>query len=160
MTRCVDYQPLRSTLRRLHQLRTMRGTQLRTSNRRIRRNTTCTCHHSTRVELRMQNCIWLGKISETSENYVATEQGVTKVRTVRRLQPDFKYDLALQNKITGTPWSPRRNTYDAKFTTLLETTALRPPSQSPRQPQRDAGQQTNAEDDMPQPPPSKQSRTT
>ena len=65
-----------------------------------------------KAELRMQKCIWLGKVSETGENYVATEQGVTKVRTVRKLQPDFKY--ALLNKITGTgtPWSPRRNTYD------------------------------------------------
>ena len=112
------------------------------------------------AELRMQKRIWLGKVSETGENYVATEQGVTKVRTVRRLQPDFKYDLALRNKTTGTPWSPRRITYDPKFTTLMETTALRPPSQSPRPPQRDAGQQTNAEDDVPQPPPSKQARTT
>ena len=56
---------------------------------------------------------------------------------MRRLRPDFNYDLALLNKTTGTPWSPRRNTYDPKFTT---------PSQSPRPPQRDAVQQTNAED--------------
>ena len=52
----------------------------------------------------------LGKVSETGENYVATEQGVLKVRTVRRLQPDFKYDLALLNKVSGAPWAPRRNT--------------------------------------------------
>ena len=46
-------------------------------------------------------------------NYVATEQGVLKVRAVRRLlQPDFKHDLALLNKVSGTPWAPRRNTYN------------------------------------------------
>ena len=61
--------------------------------------------------LQMQKCIWLAKVSETGENYVATESGVQKVRTVRRLQPDFKYDLALLNKVSGTPWAPRRNTY-------------------------------------------------
>ena len=77
-----------------------------------------------KAELRMQKCIWLGKVSETGENYVATEQGVTKVRTVRRLQPDFQYDLALLNKITVTPRSPRRNNYDPIFTTLLETTTI------------------------------------
>ena len=42
-----------------------------------------------KADLRMQTCIWLGKVSETGENYVATETGVQKVRTVRRLQPDF-----------------------------------------------------------------------
>ena len=75
-----------------------------------------------KAELRMQKCIWLGKVSETGENYVATEQGVTKVRTVRRLQPDLKYDVALLNKINGTPWSPKRNTYDPKSTTTNVST--------------------------------------
>ena len=65
-----------------------------------------------KADLRMQKCIWLGKVSETGENYVATESGVQKVRTVRRLQPDFKYDLALLNKVSGAPWAPRRNTYN------------------------------------------------
>ena len=65
-----------------------------------------------KADLRMQKCIWLGKVSETGENYVATESGVQKARTVRRLQPDFKYDLALLNKVSGTPWAPRRNTYN------------------------------------------------
>ena len=69
----------------------------------------------------MQKCIWLGKVSETGENYVATESGVQKVRTVRRLQPDFKSDLALLNKVSGTPWAPRRNTYNPSFATLLDT---------------------------------------
>ena len=63
-----------------------------------------------KADLRMQKCIWLGKVSETGENYVATESGVQKVRTVQRLQPDFKYDLALLNKVSGAPWAPRRNT--------------------------------------------------
>ena len=35
-----------------------------------------------KADLRMQKCIWLGKVSETGENYVATESGVQKVRTV------------------------------------------------------------------------------
>ena len=162
-TRCVDYQPLRSGLRRQHRLRTTLGTQHGRAI--VEFGETLLCmppqHKSLpKAELRMQKCIWLVKVSETGENYVATEQGVAEVRTVRRLQPGFKHDLALLNKITGTPWSPRRNTYDPKFMTLLETTALRPPSQSPRPPQRDAGQQTHAEDDVPQPPPSKQARTT
>ena len=73
------------------------------------------------ADLQMQKCIWLGKVSETGENFVATESGVQKVRTVRRLQPDFKYDLALLNKVSGTPWAPRRNTYNPSFATLLDT---------------------------------------
>ena len=48
-----------------------------------------------KADLRMQKCIWLGEVSETGENYVATETGVQKVRTVRRLQPDFNCDLVL-----------------------------------------------------------------
>ena len=60
-----------------------------------------------KADLRMQKCTWLGKVSETGENYVATEQGV--LRTVRRLQPAFKCDLALLNKVSGTPWAPRWN---------------------------------------------------
>ena len=74
-----------------------------------------------KAELRMQKCIWLEKVSETGENDVATESGVQKVRTARRLQPDFKYDLALLNKVSGTPWAPRRNTYNPSFATLLDT---------------------------------------
>ena len=74
-----------------------------------------------KADLRMQKCIWLGKVSETGENYVATESDVQKVRTVRRLQPDFNYDLALLNKVSGTPWAPRRNTYNPSFATLLDT---------------------------------------
>ena len=62
-----------------------------------------------KADLRTQKCIWLGKVSETGESYVATEQGVLKARTVKRLQPDFKYDFALLNKVSGTPWAPKGN---------------------------------------------------
>ena len=82
-----------------------------------------------KADLRMQKCIWLGKVSETGENYVATESGVQKVRKVRRLQPDFKCDLALLNKVSGTPWAPRRNTYNPSFAILLDTSGRR---KSPR----------------------------
>ena len=74
-----------------------------------------------KADLRTQKCIWLGQVSETGENHVATESGVQKARTVRRLQPDFKYDLALLNKVSGTPWAPRRSTYNPSFATLLDT---------------------------------------
>ena len=82
-----------------------------------------TFHHNTRNFQKQtygcrNKCIWLGKVSEAGENYVATESGVQKVRTVRRLQPDFKYDLALLNKVSGAPWAPRRNTYNPLFATL------------------------------------------
>ena len=98
-----------------------------------------------KADLRMQKCIWLGKVSETGKNYVATESGVQKVRTVRRLQPDFKYDLVLLNKVSGTPWAPRRNTYNPSFATLLDTQLQ--PSEKRRSTQ-DFGQQTNATDDI------------
>ena len=98
-----------------------------------------------KADLRMQKCIWLGKVSETGENYVATESGVQKVRTVRRLQPHFKYDLALLNKVSGTPWASRRNTYNPSFATLLDTQLQ--PSEKRRSTQ-DFGQQTNATDDI------------
>ena len=76
-----------------------------------------------KADLRMQKCIWLGKVSETGQNYVATESGVQKVRTVRRLQPDFRHDLALLNKVSGTPWAPRRNTF--RNTVGYATTTVR-----------------------------------
>ena len=110
-----------------------------------------------KADLRMQKCIWLGKVSETGENYVATESGVQKVRTVRRLQPDFKYDLALLNKVSGTPWAPRRNTYNPSFATLLDTQLQ--PSEKRRSTQ-DFGQQTNATDDIVAEPATKQQRST
>ena len=37
------------------------------------------------------------------------------------IQPDFKHDLALLNKVSGTPWAPRRNSYNPSFATLLDT---------------------------------------
>ena len=104
-----------------------------------------------------QKCIWLGKISETGENYVATESGIQKVRTVRRLQPDFKYDLALLNKVCGTPWAPRRNTYNPSFATLLDTQLQ--PSEKRRSTQ-DFRPQTNAMDDIVAEPATKQQCTT
>ena len=110
-----------------------------------------------KADLRMQKCIWLGQVSETGENYVATESGVQKVRTVRRLQPDFKYDLALLNKVSGTPWAPRRNTYNPSFATLLDTQLQ--PSEKRRSTQ-DFGQQTNATGDIVAEPATKQQRTT
>ena len=109
------------------------------------------------ADLRMQKCIWLGKVSETGENYVATESGVQKVRTVRRLQPDFKHDLALLNKVSGAPRAPRRNTYNPSFATLLDTQLQ--PSEKRRSTQ-DFGQQTNATDDIVAEPATKQKRTT
>ena len=83
-----------------------------------------------KADVRMQKCIWLGKVSETGENYVATESGVQKVRTVRRLQPDFKYDLALLNKVSGTPQKeegPRKISDNKR---ALRTTSLRNPQQN------------------------------
>ena len=106
-----------------------------------------------KADLRMQTCIWLGKVSETGENYVATEAGVQKVR---RLQPDFKYDLALLNKVSGTPWAPRRNTYNPSFATLLDR---RLQSSEKRRSRQDFGQQTNVTDDIIVQPATKQQRT-
>ena len=101
------------------------------------------------ADLRMQKCIWLGKVSETGENYVATESGIQNVRTVRRLQPDFKYDLtkfpAHHGHHDGTPTTHRsqhcwirnynrqrkegpRKISDNKRTLL--TTSLRNPQQN------------------------------
>ena len=63
-----------------------------------------------KADLRMQKCIWLGTVSETGENYVATETGVQKVRTARRLQltrlqlrpratePGFRHTLGATTK--------------------------------------------------------------
>ena len=98
-----------------------------------------------KADLRMQKCIWLGKVSETGENYVATAQGVLKARTVRRLQPDFKYDLALLNKVSGTPWAPRGNIYNPSFATLLDTQLQS--SEQKRRTTQEPEQQTNVADD-------------
>ena len=79
-----------------------------------------------KADLRMQKCIWLGKVSETGENFVATEAGVQKVRTVRRLQPDFKYDLALLNTMGTTTEHLQpvvRNTVGHATTTVREEKA-------------------------------------
>ena len=77
-----------------------------------------------KADLRMQKCIWLGKVSEPGDYYVATESGVLKVRTVRRLQPDFKYELALLSKVTGAPSEHLqpvvRNTVGYATTTVRE----------------------------------------
>ena len=108
-----------------------------------------------KADLRMQKCIWLGKVSETGENYVATESGVQKGRTMRRLQPNFKY-VALLNKVSGTLWAPRRNTYNPSFATLLDTQLQQ---SEKRRSTQDFGQQTNATDDIVAEPATKQQRT-
>ena len=64
----------------------------------------------------MQKCIWLGQASEAGENYVATEQGVLKVRTVRRLQPNTKQSL--RNTVGHATTIVRKETsYTRRWTT-------------------------------------------
>ena len=150
----MDCKSLRHPLRWLHKLRTPLGKKLRASNLRIWQNTTLPSTTAQETSESTQKCIWLGKVSETGENYVATKQGVLKARTVRRLQPDFKNDLALLNKVSGTPWAPKGSIYNPSFATLLDTQIQQ------KQPTQDAGQQTNIADDIVAEPATKQQRTT
>ena len=111
-----------------------------------------TFHHRTR---NFRKPIYVCRNAYGSErNYVATEQGVLKARTVRRLQPDFKYDLALLNKVSGTPWAPKGSIYNPSFATLLDTQIQQ------KQPTQDAAQQTNIADGIVAEPATKQQRTT
>ena len=108
----MDGKSLRHPLRRLHKLRTPLGKKLPASDFEIGETLLYLPPQHKKLpkaDLQMQKCIWPGKVPETGENYVAT------------LQPDFKYDLAadlaLLNKVSGTPWAPRRNTYNPSFAT-------------------------------------------
>ena len=98
-----------------------------------------------KADLRMQKCAWLG------EKFPKPE------KTTSQRNQAFKYDLALLNKVSGTPRAPRRNTYNPSFATLLDTQLQ--PSEKRRSTQ-DCGQQTNATDDIVAEPATKQQRTT
>ena len=111
-----------------------------------------------KADLRMQKCIWLGKVSETGENYVATETGVQKVRTVRRLQ------------VTRLQLRPRATKQSFRHTLGATTKHLQPvicntvghatTSSEKRQATQDIGQQTNVTDDIVAEPATKQQRAT
>ena len=49
--------------------------------------------------------LWLGKDSLAGETIVATQSGVTLVRSVRRLVPSEKYTKTFLETTKGTPWS-------------------------------------------------------
>ena len=155
----MDGKSLRHPLRRLHRLRKLLGKKLEPANCEFCETLLYLPRQHKKLpkaDLRMQKCIWLGSFSETGENNVATETGVQKVRTVWR-QPDFKYDLVLLNKVSGTPWAPRRSTCNPSFATLLDTQLQ---SSEKRRSTQDFGQQTNVTDDIVVEPATKQQRTT
>ena len=97
-----------------------------------------------KADLRMQKCIWLGKVSETGENY--SRNGIRRTEGTNSAETT-----------TGLQIRPRRNTCNPSFATLLD--AQLPPSEKRRSTQ-DFGQQTNATDDIVAEPATKQQRTT
>ena len=61
-------------------------------------------------DLALHKAIWLGVDDNNGEAFVGTTEGVIRARTIRRLQPDFKYDEQLLNQPHGTPWAPKHPT--------------------------------------------------
>ena len=51
--------------------------------------------------------IHLGMISRSEEYYIGTEEGVIKVRTIRRYGlKEQQWDVEKMKKMQGTPWEP------------------------------------------------------
>ena len=60
-------------------------------------------HHNKRNFRRYKNISGLEKYPKPEKNYVVIEASIQKVRTIYKLQPDFKYDFVLLNKVSSTP---------------------------------------------------------
>ena len=87
-------------------------------------------------------------------NGIRRTKGTNSTETTTGLQIRSR---TVVNKVSGTPWAPRRNTYNPSFATLLDT-QLQPPEK--RRSTQDFGQQTNATDDIVAEPATKQQRAT
>ena len=88
--------------------------------------------------------IWAGRDSESDEIYVLTpDHGALKVRSVRRLPADGKYDLDLLRRVKGTPLNPSGDgeTTDVNFIFPLHYQARQQQQQEP-----DAAPPDNADD--------------
>ncbi len=58
------------------------------------------------MNMRFDYGFFLGVSEKSDELYVATEAGVLKTRTVRRLTDEKKWDGDFIKRIVGTPWAP------------------------------------------------------
>jgi len=56
---------------------------------------------------RWSDGIYVGRIDQTDEVIVATPDGITRSRSLKRLEPDKQHDLDFLNKCKGAPWNPR-----------------------------------------------------
>ena len=54
--------------------------------------------------------IWLGRVEDSEEHLVATEAGVWKARSLRRLEPERAHDARLLLAVRGLPWNMERGT--------------------------------------------------
>ena len=57
--------------------------------------------------------MWLGRDTEADEVIIGTEHGVTKVRTVRRLQPSLQWQKEIVQMFRALPWDPKGEGKDA-----------------------------------------------
>jgi hypothetical protein len=55
----------------------------------------------------MHRGIWLGRTDEADDCLIGTAQGITRARTVRRLEAGKNHDKDLFSKLAGTPWNPK-----------------------------------------------------
>ena len=58
-----------------------------------------------KADARMVRGIWVGKHDESNENLILTPEGLQRARTVKRLEPDKRADVALLKSCKGVPWA-------------------------------------------------------
>ena len=64
-------------------------------------------HAVRKADIPWKSALWLGRDTEADEIIVATDEGVTKVRTVRRTPPSQHWQPDIVNGLKALPWKPK-----------------------------------------------------
>ena len=123
----MDGKSLRHPLRRLQKLRTSLGKKLRASDLRIWRNTTVpsTTTQETSKSTPTNAEMHLARNSFRNRRKLRRNGNRrTKCTNSTETTPRLQIRPVLLNKVSGTPWAPRRNTYNPSFATLLDTPTI------------------------------------
>ena len=59
-----------------------------------------------KFDARFLSGVYLGALTRTGEAIIGTETGAVRVRAIRRLPDDKRWDKDDIGKIVGTPWAP------------------------------------------------------
>ena len=87
-----------------------------------------------KMDASMETGVWLGRAEESDEHLVGTPQGVQRARTVRRLEPDKRWDAEAFLGFRGLPWNVAAEAAPLAAQPKVKVHFALPPSEVVKQP--------------------------